>query len=133
MATLDIISVAADTVTVEAGARWSSLLNATLSNQLTPPVLTDYLELSVAGTLSVGGVGGASPHYGAQVDNVLELEVVTGTGERVVCSAAQLPGCSTPSWRALAGAPYWCGRRFGSCRRPPTCGITSCSTRLSTP
>ena len=92
MATLDNVSVAADTVTVEAGARWSSLLNATLPNQLTPPVLTDYLELSVGGTLSAGGVGGASPHYGAQVDNVLELEVVTGAGERVVCSPAQLPG-----------------------------------------
>lgn len=80
------------TATVEAGARWSQLLNATLSSGLTPPVLTDYLELSVGGTLSVGGVGGASPRYGAQVDTVLELEVVTGSGERAVCSPASNPG-----------------------------------------
>ena len=60
--------------------------SATLAHGLTPPVLTDYLELSVGGTLSVGGVGGQSPHFGAQVDNVLELEVVTGAGDRVVCS-----------------------------------------------
>ena len=91
MATLDAISVGTDTVTVEAGARWSSLVQATLPHRLTPPVLTDYLELSVGGTLSAGGVGGASPHYGAQVDNVLELEVVTGAGERMVCSPAQHP------------------------------------------
>ncbi len=40
----------------------------------------------VGGTLSVGGIGGASPHYGAQVDTVLELEVVTGAGRRIRCS-----------------------------------------------
>jgi hypothetical protein len=92
MATLDAIRVAAGSVEVEAGARWSSVLGATLAQGLTPPVLTDYLELSVGGTLSVGGVGGASPHFGTQVDNVLELEVVTGAGQRVVCSPTDEPG-----------------------------------------
>jgi cytokinin dehydrogenase len=92
MGTLDDITVAGDQVTVGAGARWSALLNATLPLGLTPPVLTDYLELSVGGTLSVGGVGGASQHYGAQVDNVIELEVITGTGQRVVCSPTRQPG-----------------------------------------
>jgi cytokinin dehydrogenase len=67
------------------------VLRATLPHGLTPPVLTDYLELSVGGTLSVGGVGGASPHYGAQADNVLELEVVTGAGQRAVCSPTRAP------------------------------------------
>lgn len=85
-ATLAAIDVGQGQVTVEAGVRWSAVLQATLARGLTPPVLTDYLELSVGGTLSVGGVGGASQHFGAQVDNVLELEVVTGTGERAVCS-----------------------------------------------
>jgi cytokinin dehydrogenase len=90
-ATLDAISVGAGTAVVQAGARWSSLLRATLPRGLTPPVLTDYLELSVGGTLSVGGVGGMSPHFGAQVDNVLELQVVTGAGDLVVCSPAEHP------------------------------------------
>jgi FAD/FMN-containing dehydrogenase len=89
--TLDEIAVGADSVAVQAGARWSSVLDATLARGLTPPVLTDYLELSVGGTLSAGGVGGASPHYGAQVDNVVELEVVTGGGQRVVCSPTRAP------------------------------------------
>jgi cytokinin dehydrogenase len=92
MSTLDTIEVSADLVTAEAGARWSAVLGATLPHGLTPPVLTDYLELSVGGTLSVGGVGGASHHFGAQVDNVVELEVVTGTGERLTCSPARRPG-----------------------------------------
>jgi cytokinin dehydrogenase len=91
MSTLDAIDVGTDSVEVEAGARWSSVLGATLPQGLTPPVFTDYLELSVGGTLSVGGVGGASPHYGAQVDTVMELEVVTGAGQRVVCSPTQAP------------------------------------------
>lgn len=90
-ATLDAIEVGHGQVTVEAGARWSAVLKATLPSGLTPPVLTDYLELSVGGTLSVGGVGGASQHFGAQVDNVLELEVVTGTGERAICSPVRRP------------------------------------------
>jgi cytokinin dehydrogenase len=91
MATLDAITVGAGSVQAGAGARWSSVLTATLAQGLTPPVFTDYLELSVGGTLSAGGLGGQSPHYGAQVDNVLELEVVTGAGQQVVCSPVQEP------------------------------------------
>ncbi len=51
-----------------------------------PPVLTDYLELSVGGTLTVGGIGGTTFRHGFQVDNVLALEVVTGEGRLVTCS-----------------------------------------------
>lgn len=74
------------TATVGAGVLWSALLAASLAHGLTPPVFTDYIELSIGGTLSAGGLGGAAHHHGAQVDNVTELEVVTGTGEIVVCS-----------------------------------------------
>ncbi|MFF3740748.1 FAD-binding protein [Streptomyces sp. NPDC002566] len=74
------------TVTVGAGARWSEVARATLAHGLTPPVFTDYLELSVGGTLSVGGLGGQAHRHGAQVDNVTELRVVTGAGELVRCS-----------------------------------------------
>ena len=75
-----------DRVVVDAGAKWSEVLAATLPQGLTPPVLTDYLELSVGGTLVVGGIGGTTSQYGMQSDNVLELDVVTGTGEKVTCS-----------------------------------------------
>lgn len=92
MATLDTVVVDGDQATVQAGARWSAVLTAALGVGLAPPVLTDYLELSVGGTLSVGGVGGASQHFGAQIDNVLELEVVTGSGQRRICSPTVEPG-----------------------------------------
>ncbi|KUN84710.1 FAD-binding protein [Streptomyces griseoruber] len=79
------------TVTVGAGARWSAVARATLAHGLTPPVFTDYLELSVGGTLSVGGLGGQAHRHGAQVDNVTQLRVVTGTGELVRCSPSRRP------------------------------------------
>jgi cytokinin dehydrogenase len=75
-----------DRVVVDAGAKWSEVLAATLPQGLTPPVLAEYLELSVGGTLVVGGVGSTSSRYGVQSDNVLELDVVTGEGQQVTCS-----------------------------------------------
>lgn len=78
-------------VTVGAGVPWRTVLEATLAHGLTPPVLTGYIGLSVGGTLSVGGIGGSTYRYGAQVDNVLELQVVTGAGQLQTCSASQQP------------------------------------------
>jgi cytokinin dehydrogenase len=81
------VNAATRTASVGAGALWSALLTASLSKGLTPPVFTDYIELSIGGTLSVGGFGGTTQHYGAQVDTVVDLDVVTGTGETITCSA----------------------------------------------
>lgn len=82
-------SISEQGVEVDAGVTWTALLRATLAHDLAPPVLTDYLDLSIAGTLSVGGVGGTSWRHGAQVDNVDELTVVTGEGTLVRCSQSQ--------------------------------------------
>jgi cytokinin dehydrogenase len=73
-------------VVVDAGVRWSTVLAATLAEGLTPPVLTDYIELSVGGVLSVGGLGGAVNRFGWVADNVSEVEVVTGDGRRLVAN-----------------------------------------------
>ena len=78
--------VGGDRVSVGAGATWREVRNAALGAGLTPPVLTNYLDQSVGGTLSVGGIGGTSHRYGMQSDNVLELEVVTGDGSVRTCS-----------------------------------------------
>ncbi|HEY0099227.1 MAG TPA: FAD-binding protein, partial [Pyrinomonadaceae bacterium] len=87
MSTLNQIhAIEPDRAVVDAGVVWRDLLLATIPAGLTPPVLTDYTRLTVAGTLSVGGVSGRSYLHGAQVDNVLELQVVTGEGELVTCS-----------------------------------------------
>ncbi|MEW2523056.1 FAD-binding protein [Actinacidiphila alni] len=93
------------TVTVGAGAVWSAVVQATLAHGLTPPVFTDYLELSVGGTLSVGGLGGQSHRHGAQVDNVTALQVVTGAGELVSCS----PTRRSDLFRAVLAGLGQCG------------------------
>ena len=77
---------------VDAGVRWIDLLTATVPLGKSPPTLTDYIGLSVGGTLSVGGIGGQAFHAGLQVDNVLELTVVTGQGQLVTCSPTHEPG-----------------------------------------
>ncbi len=81
-----IHAITPDSIDVDAGMRWNALLQATLQQGLRPPALTDYIGQSVGGTLSVGGVGGMLHAQGAQVDNVLELHVVTGAGQLVKCS-----------------------------------------------
>jgi cytokinin dehydrogenase len=80
-----------DRVVVDAGATWREVLAATLPRGLAPPVLPDYLDLSVGGTLVVGGVGSRTWRSGVVADNVLELRVVTGRGQRISCSTARNP------------------------------------------
>lgn len=84
-----ILEVRPGSAVVEAGATWREVLDATLPQGLTPPVLTDYLDLTVGGTISAGGMGGTSFRCGTQADNVSALEVVTGSGELVRCSATR--------------------------------------------
>jgi cytokinin dehydrogenase len=94
-----IHSVTATAAVVDAGVRWLDLARATLARGVTPPVFTDYVELSVGGTLSVGGIGGASHRVGLQVDNVLALDVVTGDGCLRHCS----PTVDRPLFDAVLG------------------------------
>lgn len=94
-----------DQVTVGAGATWNSLLAHTLQHGLTPRVLTDYLDISVGGTLSVGGIGGTSHRYGVQTDNVLALDVVTADGVLRHCS----PNASPDLFHAVLGGFGQCG------------------------
>lgn len=77
------------TATVDGGVVWRDLVDATLPQGLVPRVLTNNLGVTIAGTLSMAGLGVASFRYGGQVDNVTELQVVTGAGEIVTCSAEQ--------------------------------------------
>lgn len=83
----EIHGIECDSVLVDAGVRWIDLLAATTPLGKSPPTLTDFIGLSVGGTLSVGGIGGQAFRHGLQVDNVIELEVVTGKGQLVTCSA----------------------------------------------
>jgi FAD/FMN-containing dehydrogenase len=78
--------IESDWVRVDAGATWRGLLEATAPFELTPPVLTGFQGLTIGGTLSVGGISGTAYKRGPQLEQVLELEVVTGRGELVTCS-----------------------------------------------
>ncbi|KAL8040360.1 hypothetical protein ABFX02_10G093000 [Erythranthe guttata] len=61
---------------------WIDVLRATLKHGLAPVSWTDYLYLSsVGGTLSSAGISGQAFVHGPQINNVLELDVVTGKGE----------------------------------------------------
>jgi FAD/FMN-containing dehydrogenase len=78
-----------DVLDAQPGARWGEVAKETLARGLTPVVMPDSMLLTVGGTLSVGGIGETSYRDGAQVDHVLELNVVTGAGELVTCSPDQ--------------------------------------------
>lgn len=89
MSTLNTIhSVTPTSADVDAGLKWKDLLLAVVPQGLTPPVLTGFTGLSIGGTLSVGGISSTNGS-GAQVDNVRALQVVTGRGDLVWCSALQ--------------------------------------------
>jgi FAD/FMN-containing dehydrogenase len=80
-----------DTLDVEAGALWSDVAKVALARGRLPPVMPDAMMLSVGGTLSAGGSGESGFRFGAQVDHVRALDVVTGAGALVSCSAAHEP------------------------------------------
>lgn len=63
---------------VSGGALWIELLRESLKLGLAPRSWTDYLYLTIGGTLSNGGISGQTFKHGPQISNVLQLEVVTG-------------------------------------------------------
>lgn len=94
-----------DHAVVSAGTSWRMLLEHATKEGHTPPVLTGFQGLSIGGTLSVGGISGVSYRRGAQVDHVLEVDVVTGDAQHVTCSMAQ----NRDLFEAVLGG----GGRFG--------------------
>ncbi len=74
------------TVTCQPGITWRALLEELAPRHLSPPVLTNNLDVTVGGTLSTAGLGVSTWRNGTQADHCLELEVVTGSGEVLRCS-----------------------------------------------
>lgn len=66
-------------VDVSGGELWINILHESLKYGLTPKSWTDYLHLTVGGTLSNAGVSGQAFQHGPQISNVNQLEVVTGS------------------------------------------------------
>lgn len=65
-------------VDVSGGELWINILHESLKYGLAPKSWTDYLHLTVGGTLSNAGVSGQAFRHGPQISNVHQLEVVTG-------------------------------------------------------
>lgn len=78
--------LARDLVRAQGGSPWGKVVNALQGTGRLPRVLTDTADVTVGGTLSAGGFGTTSHRYGVQASQLEQLEVVTGTGERVRCS-----------------------------------------------
>lgn len=72
-------------VDVSAGELWINILHESLKRGLTPRSWTDYLHLTVGGTLSNAGISGQAFRHGAQINNVYQLQVVTGYST-ITCS-----------------------------------------------
>lgn len=65
---------------VGAGTTWAELVDAALKTGQTVASLPDYLNLSIGGTVSVGGVGGNVQRAGLCADLVREIQIVTPAG-----------------------------------------------------
>ena len=94
-----------DWVDVQPGAFWSDVVATSLAKGLTPVALTVWLNLTVGGVLSVGGLGPMSLQRGAVIDHVLELDVITGEGRFVTCS----PTKENRLFEAMLGGFGQCG------------------------
>ncbi|WOK99070.1 cytokinin dehydrogenase 4-like [Canna indica] len=73
-------------IDVSGGELWIDVLMESLKHGLAPKSWTDYLHLTVGGTLSNAGISGQAFRNGPQISNVREMEIVTGKGEVVNCS-----------------------------------------------
>ena len=73
-------------VQVSSKTLWHDLERGLNERGRSVPVVTDYLDLSVGGTLSVGGYGIDSIAHGAQVDQVTKLRLLLPDGTARWCS-----------------------------------------------
>ncbi|KAK3135751.1 hypothetical protein QOZ80_5BG0422940 [Eleusine coracana subsp. coracana] len=76
-------------VDASGGELWINVLHETLKYGLAPKSWTDYLHLTIGGTLSNAGVSGQAFRHGPQISNVNELDIVTGRGDVITCSPEQ--------------------------------------------
>lgn len=80
------VNVDEGTVEAEGGATWRSIVDHAFVHGLIPRGLTLVVDATIAGTLSVGGVGGESFRIGPQVNNVIRLDVALSDGRVVRCT-----------------------------------------------
>ncbi|MFU8855073.1 FAD-binding protein [Micromonospora sp. SL1-18] len=101
-----IHSITPNGADVDGGVLWMDLIKAAYGAGLTPAVITGYTQLGIAGTLSIGGLGAiTSNRLVSQVDQIQQLQVVTGTGDLVTCSMTE----NTDLFLAMCAGQGQCG------------------------
>lgn len=80
------------TIHCQAGALLRDVCSETLAHSSLPRTLTNLLDLTIGGLLSVGGIGPGSHRHGPLIANVAALEVVTGDGSLWRCSRTEARG-----------------------------------------
>jgi len=75
------------TISCNAGTTLRQLSEMAATSGYMLPALPFYLELTIGGVLSAGGIGSASHQHGLLVSNVVELEVLKADGSIVTCTA----------------------------------------------
>lgn len=78
-------------VDLEAGTRWGDLVKETLPHGLWPAISVDWMDLTVGGTISTGGIGAQSFREGLLTNQVEQIEIVTGEGRLTLCSRTSEP------------------------------------------
>jgi cytokinin dehydrogenase len=86
MNAVDSVDAAGPTIRCEAGSLLRQVVAATNEQGLLPRTLTNLLDLTVGGLLSVGGIGPGAHRHGPVLANVARLTVVTGDGSVRQCS-----------------------------------------------
>ncbi|MBU3914728.1 FAD-dependent oxidoreductase, partial [bacterium] len=76
-----------DMLTVSSNTEISLLEKSLNTHGLTNPVLPYFLDLTLGGVLSAGGVGPLSIKRGILAENINKLTLITPQGESVTCSA----------------------------------------------
>jgi monoamine oxidase len=83
------IDLGAQNFVADAGIEWRAIIAALVPLGWVPAIVTDWLHLSLGGTIIAGGVGAQSFKHGIQADLIEQMTVVTGEGEIVSCSATE--------------------------------------------
>ena len=91
LAGVDPPDVDTQSIECEAGATFRQVVERSATRGLVPLVLPNNLDLTVGGVLAVGGIGASSYRHGLVVSTVLEMEALTGQGQRHRVSPLQNP------------------------------------------
>lgn len=87
----DPVLLSDDEVELTSGLQWQEVEADLARFGRAVPVTTDVLQLSVGGTLSVGGYGTDSVQLGGQIDHVTSLKIITADGNAHWCSPSSNP------------------------------------------